>query len=67
MTTLITRLLPPAPAPRSGPIPSIEGVAPVDLDAIGNITQIADVFLLSGGEFAVQSARTGSAISRPTL
>ncbi len=41
----------------TGPVPSIEGVAPVDLDAIGNITQVADVFPLSGGEFAVQSAR----------
>lgn len=41
----------------TGPVPSIEGVVPFDPEAIGNITQVADVFPLSGGEFAVQSAR----------
>ena len=37
----------------TGPVPVIEGTAPVDLDAISSVTQVADVFLLSGGEFAV--------------
>ena len=32
-------------------------VGPVDLAAVGAITQVADVFLLNGGEIAVQSAR----------
>ncbi|MCY3546867.1 MAG: hypothetical protein OXH49_08285 [Gemmatimonadetes bacterium] len=41
----------------TGPVPAIEGVVPANPDAISNITQVADVFPLSGGEFAVQSAR----------
>ncbi len=46
------------PLPRpTGPVPSISDTAPVDLAAMGAITQVADVFLLNGGEIAVQSAR----------
>ena len=46
------------PLPRPvGPVPSIAGTAPVDLAAVGAITQVADVFLVNGGEIAVQSAR----------
>ena len=41
----------------TGPVPSIAGVVPADPEAIGNITQVADLFLLTGGEFAIQSAR----------
>ncbi len=48
------------PLPRpTGPVPSIEGTAPVDFAAVAAITQVADVFLLADGEIAVQSGRTG--------
>ena len=46
------------PLPRpTGPVPSIEGTVAVDFAAVAAITQVADVFLLDGGEIAVQSAR----------
>ena len=50
----------PLPHP-TGPVPSIEGMAMVDpdvIDAIGAITQVADIFLLANGEVAVQAARS---------
>ena len=46
------------PLPRpTGPVPLIEGAVPVDVAAVNAITQVADVFLLNGGEIAVQSGR----------
>ena len=47
----------PLPHP-TGPVPSIEGMAMVDPDVMGAITQVADVFLLANGEVAVQAARS---------
>ena len=46
------------PLPRpTGPVPVITGTVPLDFAAAGAITQVADIFLLDGGEIAVQSGR----------